>query len=114
MQQTLYKVSTRKEWNGKVAAIVTRFDGFRASYSLHPDRSRAYSHGRKVARDLTRQRRRNLEERATLRDNLRVSMAPAPEPEPGRRYDLLSRVLAYAVIWLVAASFAAPFVRAAL
>ena len=112
MQQTLYKVSTRKEWNGKVAAIVTRFDGFRASYSLHPDRATAYSHGRKVARDLTRQRRRNLEEGAALRDKPRVSTAP--EPEPGRRYDRLSRVLAYAVIWLVAASFAAPFVRAAL
>ena len=105
----LYKVSTRKEWSGKVAAIVTRCDGFRASYSLHPDRSRAYFHGQKIARDLHRRRKQHIASLVELRDDLRATAQPAV-----RRYDRLSRYLAIAAIWLVAASFAAPLVRAAL
>lgn len=50
----LYKTQTRKTFTGKVAAIVTRFDGLRASYSEHPNRAAAFFHAKRMKAALTR------------------------------------------------------------
>lgn len=50
----LYSLKTRKVCTGGVAAIVTRHDGVRVSYSVHPNRAAAFFFGKRMARDLTR------------------------------------------------------------
>lgn len=50
----LFKIQTRPIFTGKVAAIVTRFDGKRASYSVHPNRAAAYFAAKRTRADLTR------------------------------------------------------------
>jgi len=50
----LFKIQTRPIFTGKVAAIVTRFDGKRVSYSVHPNRAAAYFAAKRHAREATR------------------------------------------------------------
>ena len=57
----LYRIQTRKACTGGVAAIVTRFDGLRASYSVHPNRAAAYFAAKRTKAALTR--RFNAEQR---------------------------------------------------
>jgi hypothetical protein len=61
----LFSIQTRKICTGGVAAIVTRHDGVRASYSVHPDRAQAFFAAKRTQAALTR--RYKAENRARIR-----------------------------------------------